>query len=348
MTATAMTARLQRAWQSRGWLVALLWPLSMVFRALVALRRLAYERGWRPQGQLPVPVIVVGNVVAGGAGKTPVVVAVVRHLRERGLRVGVVSRGHGRQMDHPAADTAGTDCMEVLPSTPPALSGDEPALIRRAAHAPVVVGIDRVGAAQTLLHKYPHTQVIVSDDGLQHLRLPRCVEICVFDDRGAGNGLLLPAGMLREPWPRRPWPGATALVLQRGGAVSGFELDRRLAGHALSVDGIRIPLAELAALAAQPLVAVAGIARPEVFFAMLQAAGLPLNDTQAQPDHYDFNSWVWPCDNGKTVVCTEKDAIKLWALRPQAAVFAVPLELQVPDAFWTVLDQAIPQGLITP
>jgi len=191
--ASAPASRLQRAWLHRGPLAWLLWPLSLLYAALFSLRRWFYGIGWLKAYRVRVPVIVVGNVIAGGAGKTPVVMAVVRHLQARGLSVGVVSRGYGRRTD---------DCREVLDESDPQDVGDEPALIRRATGAPVFVARRRVEAARALLARHPATQVIVSDDGLQHLALARDVEICVFDDRGVGNGWRLPAGPLREQWPR--------------------------------------------------------------------------------------------------------------------------------------------------
>src|SRR5450830_283659 len=271
--------RLTHAWTHRGWLAWLLWPLSLLFGALAALRRSLYRVGIFQAERVPVPVIVVGNVVAGGAGKTPVVMMLVRHLQAHGLQVGVISRGYGRQTH---------DCREVCTDSAIADVGDEPALIQRSTAAPVFVASRRVDAARALLARYPQTQIIVCDDGLQHLGLQRDLEICVFDDRGTGNGFLLPAGPLREPWPR-----AVDMVLHSGAhpAFAGFTAERTLAGHALRADGSQIALAELARGAAKPLLAVAAIAKPEDFFTMLRAQGLLLAGTIALPDHYDFNSW---------------------------------------------------------
>jgi tetraacyldisaccharide 4'-kinase len=340
-------------------LALLLWPASLVYRALWTLRKWAYARGWKPSTRLPVPVVVVGNVMAGGAGKTPVVIAIARHLQAQGLRVGVVSRGYGRQPGSPAAAGSAVasggdalDVQEVHMRSRPQDVGDEPLLIHRATQAPVVVGRNRVAAAQALLLHHPQTQVILSDDGLQHLALQRHVEICVFDERALGNGLLLPAGPLREPWPRAmpPGQGPHPITLYRGatppdaGTVPSFEVRRTLAAHALSADGIRLPLATLQASAQQTgrhLVAVAGIAQPEAFFAMLRAQGLVLEDTIALPDHYDFSSWSWTSYLGKTVICTEKDMVKLTALKVDLELFAVPLELALPPAFWDTLHSAL-------
>ncbi|RYY51787.1 MAG: tetraacyldisaccharide 4'-kinase, partial [Comamonadaceae bacterium] len=205
-----MRDALQRAWLRRGPLARLLWPVSLLYGALGALHRAAYRRGWLTVQRLPVPVVVVGNVVAGGAGKTPAVLALLDHLRQRGIAAGVVSRGYGRN---------GDACTEVLPDDDPARVGDEPLLLRRKSGAPVFVAARRAEAARALLAAYPATRVLLSDDGLQHHAMARDIEICVFDRRGIGNGWLLPAGPLREPWPR-----ACDLVLHTGArpAFAGF------------------------------------------------------------------------------------------------------------------------------
>lgn len=317
-----MAQALQRAWLRRGALARLLWPLSLVFGALAGLRRGAYRMRLLKSERMAVPVVVVGNVVAGGSGKTPVVMALIEHLRARGLAPGVVSRGYGRSL---------SDCREVHADSRASEVGDEPLLVAQRCGIPVFVAASRVQAARALLAAHPATQVIVSDDGLQHYRLQRDVEICVFDERGAGNGWLLPAGPLREPWPR-----SVDLVLRTGvpAGIAGFEARRRLAPMARRGDGTRI---ELASLKGRPLKALAGIAKPEAFFAMLRAEGLQLAQTVALPDHHDFNEAV--SEDGCDLICTEKDAVKLWRLRPQA--WAVPLRLEVEPEFWAVLDRLL-------
>ncbi len=250
-------------------------------------------------------------------------IALVEHLRSRGLKAGVISRGHGR-------GTA--DCREVRVDSRAAEVGDEPLLIARAAQVPVFVATRRLEAAQALLAAYPATQVIVSDDGLQHYRLQRDLEICVFDERGVGNGWLLPAGPLREPWPRR-----VDLVLRSGAAaaVGGFDARRQLASQAVRADGTRI---DLAALRDRPVAAVAAIARPERFFAMLRDQGLRPARTVELPDHDAFDAMP-PGLDGLELVCTEKDAVKLWTLRPDA--WAVPLQVEVDPAFWSAFDRLL-------
>lgn len=323
---------LMRHWQGRGWLAWLLWPLSLLLGLLVRLRQGLYRSGLLRQEHLPVPVIVVGNVVAGGAGKTPLVMAVVRHLQARGLRPGVISRGYGRHTQ---------DCREVLARSHASEVGDEPLLIQRRTGAPVFVAPRRVEAARALLARHPETNVLICDDGLQHLALARDIEICVFDDRGVGNGWLLPAGPLREPWPR-----AVDLVLHTGNrpAFSGFTAQRALSSHATRADGSQIELAALKDYG-KPLLALAAIARPQAFFDMLQAQGLILAGTQPLPDHDDFAHWQRPTEQDYTLLCTEKDAVKLWERHPDA--LAVALAFHPEPAFLAALDSRLAQAFGT-
>ena len=316
-----LQSALLRAWLSRGLLAALLLPVSLLFGALAHARRQAYAWGLLKTQRIDALVIVVGNVVAGGAGKTPTVIALVQHLQKLGYAVGVISRGYGR---------SGTACMEVASDASPHSTGDEPLLIRRTTQVPVFVGPTRLGASNALLERYPQTQIIVCDDGLQHYALYRDLEICVFDDRGCGNGWLLPAGPLREPWPRRALKRAgqaddQLLVLHTGSqpAFTGFTAQRTLAPFAYCSDGTRVALRSLGQPGGKPLLALAGIAQPESFFAMLRAHGLALAKTLALPDHYDFDSFPRSIYGGYSIICTEKDAAKLWSGSPGA--WAVPL-----------------------
>ncbi len=312
---------LPRIWTDRGLSAWLLWPLSWLYAGVWRTRQAAYRQGWLASGHPGACVIVVGNVVAGGAGKTPTTVAIVQHLCQRGLAVGVVSRGHGRQ-DH--------QVRPVLASSTPAEVGDEPLLIQRRTGVPVWVGAARLQAARRLLQAHPDIQLIVCDDGLQHLALQRDLEICLMDDRGLGNGWLLPAGPLREPWPR---PVDLLLHTQGQRNGSGFVAHRQLAATAVNGRG---ETCALAALAAQPVDAVAGLARPQAFFDMLRASGLTLAQTHALPDHHDYAGWTAP-GTGRPLLCTEKDAVKLWAHQPEA--WAVPLQMVPEAAFWPALEE---------
>jgi tetraacyldisaccharide 4'-kinase len=222
---------------------------------------------------LPVPVIVVGNVIAGGAGKTPVVIALLEHLRARGLG--------------PAWCRAATGAKARTASrSPPEAIRARSATSRCWWRALPVPGVRRGrprrrGARPADAH--PDVQVIVSDDGLQHHALQRDIEICVFDDRGVGNGWLLPAGPLREPWPR-PWTSCCAAQARRASTAS--------ASNAHLADAARAPTARAAAAVVRRpgLHAVAGIASPEAFFSMLRDAGITLAHAIALPDHHDFTA----------------------------------------------------------
>ena len=307
---------LLHAWTGKGPLARLLWPISQLYGALVALRRQLFLRGILRSQRAQAFVIVVGNVVAGGAGKTPTVIAVVQHLRSHGYQVGVVSKGYGRQA---------TDCREVSPGANPHDVGDEPIVIQHAAQVPVFVGPDRHRTAQALLAQYPGTKVLVCDDGLQDYSLWRDLEICVFDDRACGNGWLLPAGPLREPWPRHPLACAgqsdqTLLVVNTSGAPQPgqFGARRTLASHARNQQGQFIALEQLQEPGRLPLKAVAGIARPQLFFDMLRQTGLQLSATLALADHDSYGQQTARSLGNFELICTEKDAPKLWLIAPNA------------------------------
>lgn len=302
-------------------LTAALLPLSWLYGALA---RRAKARA-RPR-RAPRPLVVVGNLVAGGAGKTPTVIALVQALQRAGRRPGVISRGHGRRDD-------GVHAVEATDA--PADAGDEPLLIRRRTGVPVFVGRDRVAAAETLCAAHPQVDVLVADDGLQHHALARDAELVVFDERGTGNGRLLPAGPLREAMPT-PWP-AQRLVLYNASAPStpaaGVLATRRL-GDALPLAdwhaGRAAAAQPLAVLRGRLLVAAAGIASPERFFGMLEAAGLTIRRLPL-PDHHAFDTLPWPAGSADVVV-TEKDAVKLDPSRTGTTrVWVVALDFALPD-----------------
>lgn len=342
---------LPAVWQQRGWAARLLWPLSRLYAW--GWRRQQRQAAQAPTPALPVPVLVIGNVIAGGAGKTPTCIAVVQHFQSQGVRVGVLSRGYGRQASAPA-------CLAINAQTPAEHAGDEPLLIHRHTGAPVLVCAQRLQGAQHLLQLHPDTQLLVCDDGLQHLALPRDGEICVMDERGIGNGWLLPAGPLREPWPRR-----STLLLQiaapRAAQVdvsthapaplptppgqAAYRAQRTLADSALRADGQRQSLADWVQ-AGQTVAALAGIAQPERFFNMLRAAGLQVASTAVLPDHASSAELLQHAqrllEQGLPVLCTEKDAVKLWPHLPQLPqapqLWAVPLVLQAEPGFFAALD----------
>ncbi len=327
----SFSERLQKSWYSpkKDVLSTALLDVSWLYGGIMRLRRKLYASGMLRSTKLEVPVIVVGNVIAGGAGKTPIVMALARFLQAqtqtRSWRVGIVSRGYGRKSGN---------VLEVLADTPASEAGDEPALMKRTLqhlNIPVFVAKDRAEAARALLAAHPQTNVILCDDGLQHLALQRDIEICVFDERGIGNGRLLPAGPLREAWPRD-----VDFILHRGGMASGFAIERHLADYGILADGSHISLTDLTE---HDLTALAGIAHPEAFFSMLRERGLHLKATLPLPDHYDFNSMPCTFHAGEWLICTEKDAIKLWKtpLAQQCTIVAVPLDVTLPEAFTTTL-----------
>ncbi len=314
-------------------ITTLLRPAAWAFDRLRAMRVKLYDWGIFKTRQLPVPVIVVGNVVAGGVGKTPVVIELVQRLLHMGYQPGVVSRGYGRK---------NKDC-QIVNTTSTALDvGDEPLLIAHACQVPVAVASRRVQAAKVLLAAHPECNVLVSDDGLQHLALGRDIEVVLFDERGVGNNLPLPAGPLREPWPRKP-RCKVHLVLS--------DVPRSLVGYGLDESGQQYPLSTLNQ---QTLHALAGIAKPDRFFDMLRAEGLTLAQTHAYPDHVDFTksdialklaaspSAIW--------LCTEKDAVKLWPLFPDLAhcILAVPLIIDLDTTFLSVFDVSIQSLMLQP
>ena len=292
--------RLTRLWQRRSFCAWLLWPLSLLFGILTAFRRALYRANLLASYRLPVPVIVVGNVVVGGTGKTPLVIWLVDALRRAGYVPGVISRGYGSR-------AARDGMVEVTSSSRAEQVGDEPLLIALRAGCPVMVGRDRVAAGRALLAAHPEVDVIVSDDGLQHYRLQRSVEIILFDERGGGNGWLLPAGPLRESMARngdvtvlngaRIPPGlpTDCVVMQVGGSYA----------EALSDCSRRIELANLKGR----ISAIAGIGNPERFFTMLRNFGLAI-ETISLPDHYTFSAQSFADIDADVILMTEKDAVK--------------------------------------
>lgn len=322
-----------QAWLSRGFAVRTLLPLAWLFDAVSALERASYRLGIRRVAQLPVPVVVVGNLIVGGAGKTPTVMYVVDALRRHGFVPGIVSRGYGGSHD---------DVLRVARDMPARRCGDEPLLMHLRTGAPLMVGRDRVAAARQLLQACPEVDAIVSDDGLQHRALARDVQVLVFDERGVGNGWLLPAGPLREKLPDAV--PACSLIVYNAPAPStplpGTLAQRSLAGVVSLSDWWRGEPASrtaLEALRAKPLIAAAGLARPARFFEMLRACGLTITPLPL-PDHYAFTTLPWPADTAD-VVLTEKDAIKLNAARSGTTrIWVARLD------FW--LDRAFDDALI--
>jgi tetraacyldisaccharide 4'-kinase len=327
-----LRARVETCLQRHWWrarpsvLARCLQPLSWLYAALAAAAR----RLTKPQAA-PVPVLVVGNLVVGGAGKTPSVLAAVRLLQAAGHRPAVLSRGYGRQSHAARRVTDGDTAAEV---------GDEPLLIHRRSGVPVWVGADRAALAWQACAQDPAIDVLVCDDGLQHHRLARSVNLVVFDERGTGNGLLLPAGPLRQalhvagPVPTRVLYNAAVPSTPLPGALALRSISRAWPLQAWWAQDAGAAVA-LTRLQGRPLLAAAGMAAPEKFFSMLQSAGLHITRLPL-PDHHDFAIPPWPAGTADVLV-TEKDAVKLQpgatgGHSPATRVWVVPLDFQLPEA----------------
>lgn len=333
--------RLQRAWASDDVLAQALRPLGALHAVLLRLRVWAYRTGLKRSTPLPRPVIVVGNWIVGGAGKTPATLALLDILGRHGWRAGVVSRGYGRRDDG--------QTLLVQDSSAAADVGDEPLLIHLRSRCPVAVGRDRIAAAEALLSAHPELDLIVADDGLQHWRLPRQLSIVVVDDRGLANGRLLPAGPLRQtgPLPAPPGSREDTLLLYSAGKPStplpGFVGVRQLAGAVRLDDwwqGQPARPEALHALRGRPMLAAAGLARPQAFFDMLVAQGLDIHPLPL-PDHHDFTSLPWAADCSE-VLLTEKDAVKLPPSRAgRTQVWVVALDFRPESAFEQALCERV-------
>ncbi|HEX4928160.1 MAG TPA: tetraacyldisaccharide 4'-kinase [Burkholderiales bacterium] len=299
-------------WSRRGALAWLLWPVSLLFGVVVFLRK-AFTRRRR----VGIPVIVVGNIVAGGSGKTPLVLWIAEHLRANGWHPAIVSRGYPMKIAPPRAVTLVSDPAEV---------GDEPVLLARRSGCPVWVGVDRLAAILALRERHPEVDVVVLDDGLQHYRLARDLEIAVVDARGFGNGFLLPAGPLREP----------RLRLRFVDAVVSHEAP--VSGHAMTLEGSEFhrmtdsrERRSAADFPGRKVHGVAGIGDPDRFFRHLARLGLePL--PHPFPDHHPFRAEELEFGDALPVVLTEKDAVKLRAVA-RAHWWVLPVTARLDAAF---------------
>lgn len=322
---SSIEAVLARVWMQRGLPARALWPLSLLFRGLSAVRCGLYRAGLVQSTRLPVPVIVVGNIFIGGTGKTPLVIWLVQELRRAGYAPGVISRGYGAANDAPRA---------VMPQSLPAEVGDEPVLIAQRAHCPVMVARRRVAAAQALLASHPEVNVIISDDGLQHYALARDIEIVLCDARGNGNGWMLPAGPLREPASRRrDFTVFNAEHAPPGLVQPVFRM--QLAGKAAEQ---LADSAQAIALSAIPksarIAAAAGIGNPSRFFSMLRNAGLTIEELPL-PDHYDFADNPFVQIDADIILVTEKDAVKcrqIDTLKNDSRLWVVPVTARIDGA----------------
>ena len=282
-------------WEGRGWISALLYPAAVSFAAAAAMRRTAYRKGWLPSFSAGAPVVIVGNITVGGTGKTPIVGWLAEALARAGRKPAIVSRGYGgRRQNAPVRVTPLSDAGEV---------GDEPVMLAKQAACPVWVSIDRARAARRAVME--GAEIVLSDDGLQHYRMARDLEICVVDgDRGLGNGRLLPAGPLRES-PGRLGEVDEVLVQGMQSGFPGLKFELRI-DRALRLDGTRQrPLTEFAG---RRVLALAGVGAPQRFHAALRAHGLEV-EPLGVPDHGRVALGAL-LKRGLPVIMTGKDAVK--------------------------------------
>lgn len=300
-------------WFQKQWSLYSLWhillvPLSWVFFVIISVRKFLYRLGWLKSTCLTVPVIVVGNITVGGTGKTPFVIWLAEQLQLAGFKPGIVSRGYGG---------SSTLATAVFANSNPLLVGDEPVLIAKRTACPMFVGVNRVSAGQALLQENPQCDVIISDDGLQHYALRRDVEIVLVNSNNQfGNQLLLPAGPLREKLSRLQ--SVDAIVDSGNGAISavGFKktlqapmFNMKLQGEYFeSVSGSETKQ-PASYFADKNLVAIAGIGNPERFFNQLSGLGLQF-ERKEFADHHAFTAQDLMQFSGKTILMTEKDAVK--------------------------------------
>jgi len=313
-----MQSILEKFWYSQHPLRWVLWPLSFIYETIIKLRRIFLQRF--KQQHFSVPIIVVGNLTVGGVGKTPLVIALVKVLQAKGLRVGVVSRGYGATVSRfPHAVNNDDEATTV---------GDEPLLIARKTGCPVIISPDRVEAVRFLLDNY-NSQIIISDDGLQHYKMGRAVEIVVIDGvRGLGNRFCLPVGPLRENKNRLKtadilvvnsgeWPDAHQMTLQAG------QITNLVNGSVINKDSLAMPVA-----------AVAAIGHPQRFYNTLNELGIGFKP-YSFTDHHFFTANDLHFTE-KEVIMTEKDAVKCKSFAKDKWYY-LPVEARLDDAFWQVL-----------
>ena len=315
-------------------LALLLWPLSLLYRVVVAVRRGLFTAGILRTQHLAVPVLVVGNLTVGGVGKTPLADALALHLAQRGYRPGIVSRGYGGSNRAPRAVIAGDD---------PAVVGDE-ALIHAGTAHPVWIGHDRVAAGRALLAANPTCNVIIADDGLQHCALARTMEIAVIDaSRAFGNGFLLPAGPLREPRSRLREVDAVVRLVARDVARPPATDGRQtlMAYEALPWRNLRNPQLEAdpAQMQGRKVHALTGIGNPQRFFDQIAALGIAAT-CHAFPDHHAFTPADIAFPGAVAILMTQKDAVKCAAFADERCWY-LPLRAMVDPALLALVEEKI-------
>ncbi len=329
--AVFITQTLHRIWSDKGLLSTLLLPISWLVSVFIARKQKLHSSG--DKHGTTCPVIVVGNLYIGGTGKTPIVLALVKALRARGWNPGIISRGYGSRIGaHAKTGRGNLDPREF---------GDEPTLLARISEAPVAVHPRRNLALRALQTRYPEIDLIISDDGLQHLALARDVEIIVQDARGTGNGRLLPAGPLREPASRLARVDYVITNLNAGQTMKPLAVARRQIRMQLAPDTVRhLVSGETLEWAAwhehykhASFSAVAGIGQPERFFSMLRACGLKLQQTVAFPDHDPYHRSPFEALDTDLILVTPKDAVKCARFKDER-VWEVRVLPQFSDPSW--------------
>lgn len=355
---------IEQSWQTRGPLACLLWPLSLVYRTVLWCRRLAYRVGWLNTESVSLPVVVVGNLSVGGTGKTPLCAYLVSQFEQAGWRPAIVSRGYGGERHELPYSVGLGDTAERV--------GDEPLMLHQQTGVPVCVCVNRAAAVRHIAQT-SNANIVFSDDGLQHLAMPRVAEIVVIDSaRGLGNRWLLPAGPLRD------FPSVLRtvdLIALQSAKLNADDMDFQATGFhpslAVSALGHSIESAythtfnlqathaielasgkrcELAELAIERVHAVAGIGHPERFFDSLQALGF-LIEPHSMPDHHSYTVGDLSFDDDLSVLVTAKDAVKLRSLGAlPATVYEICTRVIVSDAFdeqICLLEQALQQRRIS-
>lgn len=322
-----MTQWLINSWYQRQPIRWLLWPLSLVYQAVLKLRMGLFRLDILKQRYLPVPVIIVGNITVGGTGKTPFVIWLAKQLQQAGYRPGIISRGYGGQADHYP--------QKVMPDSDPSIVGDEPLIISRHTRCPMVVAPDRFAAGKLLLQDYD-CNIIIADDGLQHYALGRDIEIVIIDgQRQFGNQLCLPAGPLREPLSRLQH---VDFIIENHGTGSDNYSMTLSQLHAINLaDPTQIHA--LSSFAGQSVHAIAGIGHPQRFFDQLSSHGLQLIN-HAFDDHHPFQANELNFNDDRPILMTEKDAVKCQPFANNNTWY-IPIEASISGK----LDQHILQKL---